>query len=162
MAGWSLEETSSVRGWLKDGTEYQQLWKREAKNAVFRSEYRKLRAPSMQPAAVRADRWEGRDKSCAIPDLTFPERPYLGHRGLHTGKNNGPVREQRWERENPGPDGPWEALPGPWGTIPQGADRLPPSSTRGKAGRNHLNEEITPLPPTGIGERLLRRCELPL
>ncbi len=43
-----------------------------------------------------------------------------------------------------------------------------------KAGRNHLNEEITPLLPTGIGERcsqtisnlghtaLLRRCELPL
>jgi len=50
----------------------------------------------------------------------------------------------------------------------------PPSSTLGKAGRNHLNEEITPLLPTGIGERfshtisnlghaaLLRRCELPL
>jgi hypothetical protein len=43
-----------------------------------------------------------------------------------------------------------------------------------KAGRNHLNEEITPLFPTGIGEEysqtisnlehaeLLRRCELPL
>ncbi len=29
----------------------------------------------------------------------------------------------------------------------------PPSSTRGKAGRNHLNEEITPLIPIGIGER---------
>jgi hypothetical protein len=28
-----------------------------------------------------------------------------------------------------------------------------PSSTRGKAGRNHLNEEITPLLPAGIGER---------
>jgi hypothetical protein len=50
---------------------------------------------------------------------------------------------------------------------------IPPSSTLGKAGRNHLNEEITPLLPTGIGERysqtisnlghaaLLRRCELP-
>ncbi len=49
----------------------------------------------------------------------------------------------------------------------------PPSSTRGKAGRNKLNEEITSLLPTGIGERfsptisnlghaaLLRRCELP-
>ncbi len=49
-----------------------------------------------------------------------------------------------------------------------------PSSTREKAGRNHLNEEITPLLPTGIGERfsqtitnlghaaLLLRCELPL
>jgi hypothetical protein len=43
-----------------------------------------------------------------------------------------------------------------------------------KTGRNHLNEEITPLLPTGIDERfsktisnlghtaLLRRCELPL
>jgi hypothetical protein len=30
----------------------------------------------------------------------------------------------------------------------------PPPSTRGKAGRNHLNEEInTPFLPTGIGER---------
>jgi hypothetical protein len=50
----------------------------------------------------------------------------------------------------------------------------PPSSTQGKAGRNHLNEEITPLLPKGIGEQysqtisnlghsaLLRRCELPL
>jgi hypothetical protein len=55
--------------------------------------------------------------------------------------------------------------------MPQGAD--PPPSTRGKAGRNHLNEEITPLLPTGIGEKysqaisnvghaaLLRLCELP-
>jgi hypothetical protein len=32
---------------------------------------------------------------------------------------------------------------------PQG-DNLPPSSTRGQAGRNNLLEEITPL---GIGER---------
>ncbi len=52
--------------------------------------------------------------------------------------------------------------------------RPPLSSTRGKAGRNKLNEEITPLLPTGIGERcsqtmsnlghasLLRLCELPL
>jgi hypothetical protein len=43
-----------------------------------------------------------------------------------------------------------------------------------KTGKNHLNEESTPLLPTGIGERfsqtienlghaaLLRRCELPL
>jgi hypothetical protein len=43
-----------------------------------------------------------------------------------------------------------------------------------KTGRNHLNEEFTPLLPTGIGERFwpnvnnlghaapLRRCELPL
>ncbi len=43
-----------------------------------------------------------------------------------------------------------------------------------KTGRNHLNEEFTPPPPTGIGERFypnlinlgyaapLRRCELPL
>jgi hypothetical protein len=50
----------------------------------------------------------------------------------------------------------------------------PPSSTQGKAGRNHLNEEITPLLPTGKGERfsrtisnlghaaLLRQCELAL
>jgi hypothetical protein len=36
---------------------------------------------------------------------------------------------------------------------PQGADPHPPSSfTRRKTGRNHLNEEITPLLPTGIGE----------
>ncbi len=49
----------------------------------------------------------------------------------------------------------------------------PPTSTRGKTGRNQLNEEITPLLPTGIGQRfiqnisnlghaaLLRRYELP-
>ncbi len=36
---------------------------------------------------------------------------------------------------------------------PQGADPDPPSSTRGKAGRNHLNGEITPLLPTGKAER---------
>jgi hypothetical protein len=56
---------------------------------------------------------------------------------------------------------------------PQGADppHLPP---RRKAGRNHMNEEITPLLPTGLTEQysktisnlghaaLLRRCELPL
>ncbi len=54
----------------------------------------------------------------------------------------------------------------------QGAGPLPPSSTVAKAGRNYLNEEITPLLPTGIGERhsqtisnlgpaaLLHRCEL--
>jgi hypothetical protein len=30
---------------------------------------------------------------------------------------------------------------------------IPPSSTVAKAGRNHLNEEIIPLLPTGIGER---------
>jgi hypothetical protein len=35
--------------------------------------------------------------------------------------------------------------------LPQGAD---PPSTRIKEGRNHLNEEITSLLPTGIGERL--------
>jgi hypothetical protein len=63
--------------------------------------------------------------------------------------------------------------PTPIQARPQGADPLPPSSTRGKAGRNNLNEEITPLLPTGIGQRLsqtisnlgtplLRRCELPL
>jgi hypothetical protein len=51
----------------------------------------------------------------------------------------------------------------------------PSSSTRGKAGRNHFNEEITPLLSIWIGERYsqsqtmsnlrhavpLRRCELP-
>jgi hypothetical protein len=54
--------------------------------------------------------------------------------------------------------------------------RPPPTLPRrvAKAGRNHLNEEITPLVPTGIGEvysqtisnlghaALLRRSELPL
>jgi hypothetical protein len=29
----------------------------------------------------------------------------------------------------------------------RGADPHPPSCTRGKAGRNHLNDEITPPPP---------------
>jgi hypothetical protein len=55
--------------------------------------------------------------------------------------------------------------------IPQGADYLPPLHVA-KTGKNHLNDEITPLLPTGIGERfsqtisnlghevLLRRCEL--
>jgi hypothetical protein len=55
----------------------------------------------------------------------------------------------------------------------QGTATNPPSSTRGKAGRNHLNEEITPFLPTGIDElfsqtisnlghaALLRRSELP-
>jgi hypothetical protein len=51
----------------------------------------------------------------------------------------------------------------------------PPVPVRvAKTGKNHLNEEITPLLPTGIGERysqtisnwghaaLLRRCVLPL
>jgi hypothetical protein len=54
----------------------------------------------------------------------------------------------------------------------QGAVPLPTSSTCSKAGRNHLNEEIILLFPTGIGERrrqtilnlghapFLRRCEL--
>jgi hypothetical protein len=32
-------------------------------------------------------------------------------------------------------------------------DPHPPSSTRGKTGKNHLNEENTPLLPTGIDER---------
>jgi hypothetical protein len=56
---------------------------------------------------------------------------------------------------------------------PQGADPHPPSSTRGKAGRNQLKEEITHLLPTEIGDQnsqtisnlghaaLVRRCELP-
>jgi hypothetical protein len=64
--------------------------------------------------------------------------------------------------------------PKPIQARPQGTDPNPPSSTRGKAGRNNLNEEITPLLPTEIGERynqtisnlgqaaVLRRCELPL
>jgi hypothetical protein len=58
--------------------------------------------------------------------------------------------------------------------VSQGADSHPLPSTRVKAGRNNLNEEITPLLPTGIGERysqtisnlghtaLVRLCELPL
>ncbi len=53
------------------------------------------------------------------------------------------------------------------------ADSLLPSSRVTKTGKNQLKEEITPLLPTGIGERLsptisnlghaalLRRCELP-
>jgi hypothetical protein len=58
---------------------------------------------------------------------------------------------------------------------PQGADSLPPPPSMCSEDRkNHLNEEITPLLPTGIGERfrqtisnlehdaLLRRYELPL
>jgi hypothetical protein len=63
----------------------------------------------------------------------------------------------------------------------QGADPPPPppllaiAIAIAMAGKNHLNEEITPLLPTGIGERysqtisnlghaglLHRRCELPL
>ncbi len=35
----------------------------------------------------------------------------------------------------------------------QNAGPLPPSFTVAKAGRNHLNVEITHLLPTGIGER---------
>jgi hypothetical protein len=37
--------------------------------------------------------------------------------------------------------------------VSQGGDPRPPSSRRGKAGRSHLNGEITPVLPTGIGER---------
>jgi hypothetical protein len=56
---------------------------------------------------------------------------------------------------------------------PQGADSLLPPLRVAMTGKNHLNEEITPLLPTGIGERfiqtisnlghaaLLRRRELP-
>ncbi len=60
-------------------------------------------------------------------------------------------------------------------SSPQGADHLLPLPLRvAKTGRNHLNEEFTPLLPTGVGERFkanlnnlghaapLRRCELPL
>ena len=55
----------------------------------------------------------------------------------------------------------------------EGADS-PPHLSVAKTGKNHLNEEITSLLPTGIGKRfsqtisnlghaaLLRRCELPL
>ncbi len=57
--------------------------------------------------------------------------------------------------------------------VPVTGCRPTSPSTRGKAGRNHLNEEINPLLPTGIGERfrqtmsklghaaLLRQCESP-
>jgi hypothetical protein len=43
----------------------------------------------------------------------------------------------------------------------------PPSSTRGKAGRNHLKEEIPPSPYCRTisnleHEALLRQCKLPL
>jgi hypothetical protein len=39
----------------------------------------------------------------------------------------------------------------------QGADPPPrPSSARGKAGRNHLKEEITPLISTGIARRAIQ------
>ncbi len=63
---------------------------------------------------------------------------------------------------------------GQYGVQLQGADSLPPPPRVAKTGKNHLNEEITPLLPTGIGERfsqtistlghaaLLRRCEPPL
>jgi hypothetical protein len=56
----------------------------------------------------------------------------------------------------------------------QGADPSPLPVHVATAGKNHLNEEIAPLLPTGRGERcsqtisnlghgaLLRRCELPL
>jgi hypothetical protein len=59
-------------------------------------------------------------------------------------------------------------------SVPQGADPPPLPQKRRKAVRNHMNWEIIPLLPTGIGERLsqtisnfehaalLRRCELPL
>jgi hypothetical protein len=61
--------------------------------------------------------------------------------------------------------------------VPQGAEcecDTPPPLHVGTAGKNHLNEEITPLIPTGIGVRycqtitnlrhsaILRRCEFPL
>ncbi len=65
--------------------------------------------------------------------------------------------------------------PSPVGKLsPQAADWPPIPRTRSEAGRNHLNEEIIPLLPTGIGEQycktisnlehaaLLHRCELPL
>jgi hypothetical protein len=38
-------------------------------------------------------------------------------------------------------------------TKPQGADPHPPFLNAREAGRNHLNEEITPLLPTGMVER---------
>jgi hypothetical protein len=39
-----------------------------------------------------------------------------------------------------------------WVAAPQGADHPLPLHVA-TAGKNHLNEEITPLLPTGIGER---------
>ncbi len=46
--------------------------------------------------------------------------------------------------------------PSPWFYLHeflQGADPLPLPLRVAKTGRNHLNEEFTPLLPTGIGER---------
>ncbi len=59
------------------------------------------------------------------------------------------------------------------GAASQGANPTPSSTRIAKAGKNHLNEEITPLLPTGIDEwysqntnighaALLRQCWLPL
>jgi hypothetical protein len=59
-------------------------------------------------------------------------------------------------------------------SLTQGGSSQPLPPLIAKADRNHWNDEITPLLPTGIGERysqtisnlgqaaLLRRCELPL
>jgi hypothetical protein len=41
-------------------------------------------------------------------------------------------------------------------SSPQGALSLPPPLRVVKTGKNHLNEEITPLLPTGIGERIAK------
>jgi hypothetical protein len=38
-------------------------------------------------------------------------------------------------------------------TLPQGAEPLPPLRVATAGKKNHLNEEINPLLPTGIGER---------
>ncbi len=59
-----------------------------------------------------------------------------------------------------------------YGSSQRAPTPSPPPLRVAKTGKNHLNEEITPLLPTGIGERfiqtisnlghaaLLRRCEL--
>jgi len=76
------------------------------------------------------------------------------------------------ELEVPVPSSLFKDLSQSVAVVPTGC--LPRPSTRGKAGRNQWNEEITPLLLTGIGERfsqtisnlgdvaLLRRGELPL
>ncbi len=78
------------------------------------------------------------------------------------------------EAQVPGAQGPGERVGLCDNQDSQGADPPPLSLHVGAADKNDLNEEISPLLPTGIGERycqtisnlghaaLLRRCELPL
>jgi hypothetical protein len=73
-----------------------------------------------------------------------------------------------------GPDRPGSALSIGSKSASQDADPRPLSFSVAKAGKYHLNEEITPVLTTGVGERysqtisnlgraaLLRRCKLPL